>query len=135
MKLELLDSDVITRAVNKRLASIRGELKPALEEVKGEIVTRTQSGQSVTGGKFKDYSKQWGAVRKAAGRPLSPPDLTFTGRMLSSMRVRVGGNIGEIFFGNEREARKAAENQRLRAFFGWSKNAVELLVGRLRKVK
>ena len=139
MKLKVIEGGdpgkKIYRILDKRIKLVRENLEPALEEVKDDLIARTQSGKDVFGGKFKPYSDSWAEVRAAAGLQTANPDLTFTGAMLGSLRVKVYRNMGQIFFGDRREARKASENQRLRQFFGWSQRAVRLLVTKLRETK
>lgn len=139
MKLKVVEGGdpgkKIYRILDKRIKLVRENLEPALEEVKDDLIARTQSGKDVNDGKFKPYSKSWAAVRTAAGLQTTNPDLTFTGAMLGSLKVKVYRNMGQIFFGDRREARKASENQRLRQFFGWSQRAVRLLVAKLRETK
>jgi hypothetical protein len=125
----------VAGAVNRRLKLIRNELPEAMEDVKADLIKRTKGGTDIAGGQFKSYSKSWAAVRRAEGLQTSTPDLTFTGAMLNALRVKSYRNAAEIYFESRAEARKASENQRLRAFFGWTKRAVEILVNRLRSAK
>jgi hypothetical protein len=55
-----------------------------------QIVNRTLSGKGAEGGRtinFKAYEPGYKKIRDKAGLPVSPPDLFFTGHMLTSLKV------------------------------------------------
>ena len=90
-----------------------------------ELKLRTRSGTSVDGGAFKPYTPAYAKRRAKAGRSVSPPDLTFTGAMLGSIKTEVKdtpeGAEASVFFGSPNEQKKAEGNSRYRNFFGFSK--------------
>jgi len=101
-----------------------------------EIISRTQAGKGVSGGRFKAYSDQYRKFRNKKGRR-SGVDLTFTGNMLQSItsKVEVTADkiIGTIFFSSNKEALKASFNNVLRPFFGLSKDQVVRLTQKLKE--
>lgn len=84
------------------------------------IQERTSRSQSYKGSPFKKYSSDYAAFRTSKGRSLRP-DLEFKGTMMGSITTRVKGNVAEIFFSRAEEAKKAASNDRIRPFFGFSR--------------
>lgn len=112
-------------------------LERAMEEAAGEIVQRTQSGKDVNGSGFKAYSKEYAKTKSKSGRS-SKPDLTFSGRMLTSITSKVEetstGIVGRIFFPSSQSV-KARANQAIRRFFGLSKKQIDKLTDALRQLK
>lgn len=112
-------------------------LERAMEEAAGEIVSRTQAGQSVDGGSFQRYSPEYAAAKSKTGRS-TKPDLTYTGAMLNSITSKVEesgqGLIGRIFVPAS-QAVKARANQKLRRFIGLSKKQIEKMTDALRQLK
>lgn len=94
----------------------------------GEIVRRTQSGIDVNGSPFKAYSKEYAAYKKKKGRNATP-DLTFSGKMLGSIKATVKATatkfFAEIKFSSATEAAKAKGNLKKRKFFGLSDEQIQ----------
>jgi hypothetical protein len=91
----------------------------------------------VDGGSFQRYSPGYAAAKAKTGRS-AKPDLTYTGKMLTSITSKVEesstGLIGRIFVPAS-QAVKARANQKLRRFFGLSKRQIEKLTDALRQLK
>lgn len=116
-----LKGDIKAQAAAQMRARAK-RLEVLLEQEIGQIVQRTQAGQTVTGGAMVKYSDEYRLYKTKTGRKATP-DLTFTGNMLKSIRsvVKVSGTIitGFIYF-LPSQAIKAFANQKLRPFFGLS---------------
>jgi len=99
------------------------------------IQDRTESGRGYLGA-FRPYSPAYAKFRGNRGRKISPVDLNFTGRMLSSMATRkVSRGVQEIYFTRAEEARKAyfhnvtgaGKGRITRKFFGFNQNEKSML--------
>lgn len=127
-----VDFESIKREI---LESTEIKLGRALEETAREIVTRSRSGRGPNGEQFSGLSPKYRNYKEKKGRK-GVPDLTFTGRMLSSITSdvqRIGREIiGRIFFSSVKEAQKARGNQQTRRFFALSRQQVERLVNLLK---
>ena len=90
-------------------------------EAKRTIHKRTLSGYDVHGDRFKPYSRAYLEKRVKGGRTVTP-NLTFTGRMLNSIRHKGYSDYAKISLSG-REGFKAWENQIMgREFFDLSEN-------------
>lgn len=85
-----------------------------------KILNRTAKGRGVNG-RFAPYTPDYAAFRRKKGRAVSPVDLMFNNRMLSSIAARrLGLGAYRIYFTRAEEAAKASGNQRKRKFFGFN---------------
>lgn len=96
-----------------------------------EIEKRTLSGRDVDGNQFAKYSeayRKWKVEKKQRSNTVN---LEFSGDMLAAMTTKVEKTatsfIGKIFFASAKEAAKARGNNRLRRFFGLSKEQIRRL--------
>lgn len=97
------------------------------------IVDRTQRGVSVSGTRFKRYSKDYAKYRKQEGRG-TKPDLNFSGRMLSNLGVERGGrNKVKVAFSRKEEQKKARENQKTRPFIGVRPQEIKFITDAFRR--
>ena len=108
-------------------------LEILLEQEAGEIIQRTQSGKSIEGGTFTRYSDGYAAYKAKKGRRASPPDLTFTGNMLKSIRTKItisASVITGFIYLLPSQAIKAFANQITyrRPFFGLSNEQKQRIV-------
>lgn len=127
-----LKGDIKAHAQAQMRARAR-RLEILLEQEAGEIVQRTQSGKNINGGGFTKYSAGYAEYKSKKGRRASPPDLTFTGNMLKSIRstVTVSASIITGFISLlPSQAIKAFANQVLnkRPFFGLSNEQKQRIV-------
>ena len=74
-----------------------------------EIHKRTVAGKEVEGGSFKPYSKSYAKQRAEGGRS-AKPNLTWSGRMLSSISAKAGKDYGKLSL-TGREGFKAWANE------------------------
>ncbi len=111
-------------------------------EVKKRIRKRTETDKKDYQGKgFKKYSAKYGIYRSKSGRGVKP-NLSFSGKMLGSMKVLASKITGKVVLSGE-EAKKARGNEaRGRIFFALhdkDRDAVMKLVtnwmGRKNKLK
>lgn len=93
----------------EKLEKTSKALGQALNDARAQIITRTKGGRGSQGA-FKGYSEQYLKFKTSKGRN-STVDLTFTGKMLKAIQVRVEkvstGLLGRIFFASTQEAIKA----------------------------
>lgn len=113
------------------MAGVRRKFEALLAEAAGEIISRTGSGKTIDGKSFKQYTKRYAAFREKKGRKTSPPDLTFTGRMLESISSKVTKATPDFIEGRitiaPKHKAKAEGNQKRRPFFGLSKKQIEYI--------
>ena len=117
--------------------------KVFLEAVSDEIAiiqARTQKGLDVNDSTFAPYVPQYAKKRQANNDQVSPPNLTVTGNMLSSMRRGATtetetGISTTIEFGSSIEADKARGNMKKRNFFALSDEQVKEITNRVNKGK
>jgi hypothetical protein len=92
-----------------------------------EIHKRTVAGREVEGGSFKPYSKSYAKQRAEGGRS-AKPNLTWSGRMLSSISVKAGKDYGKLSL-TGREGLKAWANEQMgRDFFDISQKQLTDIV-------
>jgi hypothetical protein len=92
-----------------------------------EIHKRTVKGQEVEGGSFAPYSKAYAKKRAKGGRS-AKPNLTWSGRMLSSISVKAGKDYGKLSL-TGREGLKAWANEQMgRDFFDISQKQLTDIV-------
>lgn len=89
--------------------------------VKGSemILERTAKGEGYKGA-FAEYSDRYAAFRRATGRSTTP-DLFFSGKMLGNMTQKANGKQAVIYFSRAAEAKKAAMNNDIRPFMGFTR--------------
>ena len=128
MKIELSFNDKAFMAeLNKLERELPSKIDNALfatAQLANQIILdRTEKGRSLTGAMFKKYSKGYALFRAKKGRQVSPVNLNFTGKMLSSMAVFKGRGKATIKFSRAEETKKAYHNHvtNKRPFFGISK--------------
>jgi len=109
-----------------------GLLNDLLFFQKTQILTKTAQGVDVDRDPFYPYSQKYALFRQAAGRPTARVDLFFSGEMLSSIKTKVTGREGTLFFADNESREKAYQLQEegvrrktgkvvKRQFFGVSK--------------
>lgn len=126
------DATRVTALLDRTVKALPAEIDKALAMTAMQginmIEDRTESGRGYLGA-FRPYSPAYAKFRSARGRQITPVNLNFTGRMLSSMAARrVTRGVQEIYFTRAEEARKAyfhnvtgAGNGRIvRPFFGFN---------------
>lgn len=85
------------------------------------MLERTRKGETINGGAFKPYSKEYAAYKRTV-RPGYPDWLRLTDNMLNSMVVRlIRANTGEVLFGTPEAREKMMKNDKTRPFFGVNK--------------
>lgn len=102
-----------------------------------EIGYRTSQGKTISGATFEKYNDKYALKKQKEGRQVFPPNLTQTGKMLSSARkVTIektnAGITGKIGFTSPDEAQKGAWNQEKRPWFGLSEKQKTQIIRRLR---
>lgn len=130
-----LKGDIKAQAAAQMRARAK-RLEVLLKQEVGEIVARTQAGRTITGGAMAKYSDGYREYKTKMGRR-GTPDLTFTGNMLKSIHssVTVSGNIITGFIKLlPSQALKAFYNQKLRPFFGLSKEQKQRIVKGLNSI-
>lgn len=96
------------------------------------IRKRTESGYDVNGKRFKPYNKEYLQYRREKGRSLKP-NLTFTGRMLGSIRAQGYKRGGRVTLSGE-EGYKAWINEKMgREFFDISQPQINEIADRVDK--
>lgn len=139
MGITITNQEVLIKLPAERLDAIEREFEGALQDEATRIVLRTRQGTDVSGKAFAAYSPEYAKRRQAKGRNATPPDLTFTGKMLAAVQTKVdrlaGKVVGTIFFNSAAEAVKATANQMTRRFFGLSAEQLTRLTNRLKGAK
>lgn len=100
--------------------SIKRALSITAQEGINIIERRTAQSVGYKGGKFRKYTPDYAKFRLFNSRT-QRPNLDFSGKMLGSMTSKADRKKATIFFTRAREAKKAAGNNELRPFFGFSK--------------
>ena len=132
--------------LRKRLKNMSNDLidpkvlSALTQEIKKDILVRTDKGVDFKGKKFDNYSDSYKKFRAKKGRG-SSPDLQFTKRMLGNMTTKVGKDRGKIFFSRAEEAKKAyfhtekgvGKSRVKREFFRLSKENIRFVKDRLNK--
>lgn len=117
-------------------SGIRKVLEVSVLDEVTRMVRRTQRGTDINGSAFAPYTPQYAAYRERHNRRTDIVDLTFNGTMLGALIHRIEetpkGVTMEVFFFSEKEALKAAGNQRKREFFGFSDEQVTRIEGKVR---
>lgn len=129
----MISYKVTGRLISKDLASkylnqIQREMKKFGEEGVKVMKDRTLSGRNNKGQFFPGYVPSYRAVRARRGLQVAPPNLYFTGKMLSSLKFRVerkGNYIAAVFrvYDNEGKVRGVSKK---RPFLGLSKEATQI---------
>ncbi len=101
--------------------------------IQNAIKDRTRKGKSVSGGRFKSYSKSYRKVRSKRGASLTP-NLFFSGQMLGNMSFKkLSATKGQVFFPNRTQNIKAFFNDQTRPFFSVNKKEEDRAVDIFRK--
>ena len=100
--------------------SLKRALSITAQEGINIIERRTARSVGFKGGKFTKYSPKYARFRRFWGRT-NRPNLEFSGEMLGSMTSKADRKKATIFFTRPDEAKKAAGNNKLRPFFGFSR--------------
>lgn len=128
MGIQIVKQADIEGTLDKKISNLHKEFNIAVSDEVTQMVRRTQSGRDKDNKSFKSYSPSYSKFKRKRGRNVSPPDLTFTGKMLGAITYKTFEQgtkfIGEIFFNSSREATKARGNLRHRQFFGFSKEQI-----------
>lgn len=128
--------DVFDKALKKRLDKMPNRLDNGLKVEAEQIKARTQQGVDLYGVPFKDYSLYWAQERASRGLRTDIVDLTFTGRMLNSMKTRVSSGetkiYGEIYFTGNQDDKVFALEKDGRRFFGLTDKQVRNILQKLR---
>lgn len=127
--------DELNKTVNnlvKDISDLPAEIVKVLSTIRNNILNRTKSGKSVDGEEFKEYSKNYQAIRQGSNRQASPVSLTWTGNMLRSMKVFKVKDGGEIKFNDSSANDLAVKHNEgrgvpKREFFGLSKDNIEYI--------
>lgn len=122
----------------KYVSEVEKEFSRQLQDEIARIQIRTKGGRDDEEKQFKRYSDQYLKYRTKKGRGAAV-DLTFTGKMLTSIRSKVmkQGNkwLGIIGFASQLEANKALGNMdNGRKFFGFTKDFIKRLETAVQKI-
>lgn len=125
-------------AGQKYISEVEKEFSRQLQDEIARIQIRTKGGRDEGENNFKPYTAQYAKWKKGKGRNASV-DLTFTGKMLTSIRSKVvkQGNkwLGIIGFASQLEANKALGNiDNGRSFFGFTKDFIKRLETAVQKI-
>jgi len=100
---------------------------------KSIILDRTKLGKGINSA-FKPYTPEYMAVLSEEGKPSDTVDLYNTGQMLRSMQTKqLNSRTVQIYFDNREAAKKAAFNNEVRPFFGFSAKEEKRLAVYFRK--
>lgn len=129
----------VTALLDRTVKALPAEIDKALAVTAlhgiNMIEDRTESGRGYNG-TFRPYSEGYAKFRSKKGRQVSPVNLNFSGRMLSSMAARrVRRGVQEIYFTRAEEARKAyfhnvtgaGKGRITRKFFGFNQAEKSML--------
>lgn len=127
-----VNANRVTALLDRTVKALPAEIDKALVVTAlhgiNMIEDRTESGRGYDG-VFLPYSDAYAKFRSKKGRQVTPVNLNFTGRMLSSMAARrVSRGVQEIYFTRAEEARKAffhnvtgiGKGRTTRRFFGFN---------------
>ena len=103
----------------EELAKVKSALFRVAQVGINVVQDRTAQGIGYKGA-FKPYSKSYAEARAEQGRTLTP-NLTVTGKMLAAMTSKANSKQAEIFFRGSTESEKAAHNDQIRPFLGFSR--------------
>lgn len=84
------------------------------------ILNRTEEGKGYKGA-FPAYSEKYAKFRRDTGRG-TEPNLFYSGKMLGNMTQKANSKQAEIYFSRATEAKKAAMNNEIRPFMGFTRN-------------
>lgn len=133
-KIDFTQNFEFKTIAQENLETIERQLAPILISEKTLIVERTQRGKDLHNKTFKKYRPATVAAKEKLGKQTSPPNLTDTGLMLSSLTStveRIGNQIiGRIF--SVGFAERVKQNADLgREFLGFDKQQVQRLKDKL----
>lgn len=124
-------------------------LNREIQVAAGEIVKRTQQGQTPDGGNFKSYTKGYAKYKAKKGRNTNV-DLTFSGQMLQAIQTKIektASAITAIIFFNVPRSNRGASGKgstitnpalaeilgRVRPFFALSDKQIDKIINALQK--
>ena len=109
--------------VKEKLENIQEKFGRGLEDIVTRLQYDANAGRDIEGNTFRPYHPKYAEKRKEMGKQVSPPNLTITGTMLSSIRTDIrkeGANVvGRISVNDD--PKKVEGNLKYRKFFGLSK--------------
>lgn len=122
---------VVLETQPKDLGKLSKELqKEELAKVKAALFRVAQVGINIVQdrtaqgigykGAFKPYSASYAAFRQKEGATLTP-NLEMSGTMLAAMTSKANSRQAEIFFRGSTESEKAAHNDKIRPFLGFTR--------------
>lgn len=115
----------VKRAINKAIKYMKESPKKIEKlalSINASIKKRVQEDGKGISGLMKKYTPKYRAWKKGKGRRVAKRDLTFSGRMWSSLSVNQIGTKTRMFFAGKEEALKAEKNQSIDEFFGIASN-------------
>lgn len=119
---------------NKKLKAINTNyLAPFANELKADMVTRTQSGKDRNSRAFKSYSKEYKEA-KSKDFGSSKVNLTRTGQMLNGIDWKKINEGIRFYFNSSEQNTKAFYNQKTRKFFGFGAKETKELKAKLTKI-
>ena len=134
-----VNANRVTALLDRTVKALPAEIDKALAVTAlhgiNMIEDRTESGGGYNG-VFRPYSEVYAKFRSKKGRQVTPVNLNFSGRMLSSMAARrVRRGVQEIYFTRSEEARKAyfhnvtgaGKGRITRKFFGFNQAEKSML--------
>jgi hypothetical protein len=108
--------------IKEKLENIQEKFSRGLEDIATQLNIDASAGRDIEGNTFQPYSPKYAEKRKIKGYQVSPPNLTITGTMLSSIRTDIrkeGANVvGRISVNDD--PKKVEGNLKKRNFFGLS---------------
>ena len=137
MSVRVTKSVNITRKIQERLRPTKKALKTELERHKKELTAKVKSGKGFDDkplGRYK--SKSYKARRRKRGLQTSKVDLSFTGKLLKSIKTRVRSSsnsvIGTISVTDTKKSKAQAMQERF-SWFGISKQDLSTIVRNLKQ--
>lgn len=111
-KFDVQDNTGLDSLVKEVETAFRKTLEKELPIISEEVKRKTKSGADYEGNAFTKYSDAHRRTKERVLGTASPVNLTFTGRMLNSIRHKVTGNLtGEVGPTGSDNVAKASWNQ------------------------
>ena len=108
--------------VKEKLENIQEKFGRGLEDIATQLNIDASAGRDIEGKQFDKYNDKYEAWRKKKGYQTTPPNLTITGTMLSSIRTDIrkeGSNVVGRISVNDNPGKVEGVNKK-RNFFGLS---------------
>ena len=124
VRVEISGRLLSSRITDNLEEQLEKKVEQSLKRAISNIRKRTKSGRDSSGHHFRRYTPGYAKFKASKGLPTSPVDLTFTGKMLNSLRgrmIRRPRSIAAEISVNDDE-RKVRGVQRLRRFLGFTQN-------------